>query len=354
MLSPPSAKKLSSMPTPLQPQHLGEQRAQQLLLRACAARDARPPRELRRRQRRGRACRSASAAADPAPPAPPAPCSPASCADQLRTQRRDIQRRARRRHHIGDQPLAARAHPRAPPPPPAQLRACRSSAASISPGSIRNPRSFTCSSARPRNSSTPSARQRARSPVRYIRLPAAPERVGHEPLRRQPRTPQIAARQTRARNVELARHPRRHRLQATRPARRPACSQIGRPIGTRRRSASVADRDGAASTVALGRPVDVDAAATRTCRPTQRSPTRPCTPRRQTKTTPADERIVSARADACQQRRHAADDASRRCDGSALPESAVSSTARSMTQAAPPPNSAAAICSNASIERDRD
>ena len=36
------------------------------------------------------------------------------------------------------------------------------SAASISPGSIRKPRSFTCASARPKNSSTPSLRQRAK------------------------------------------------------------------------------------------------------------------------------------------------------------------------------------------------
>ena len=46
--------------------------------------------------------------------------------------------------------------------------------------------------------------------------PAArrPERIGHEPLRRQPRASQIAARQPGARNVQLARNARRHRLQA--------------------------------------------------------------------------------------------------------------------------------------------
>lgn len=49
-----------------------------------------------------------------------------------------------------------------------------SSADSISPGSIRNPRILTWSSARPRNSNTPSAVQRARSPVRYIRAPDGP------------------------------------------------------------------------------------------------------------------------------------------------------------------------------------
>ena len=47
--------------------------------------------------------------------------------------------------------------------------------------------------------------------------PAArrPERIGHEPLGRQPRTPQIAPRQARARNIKLARHTRRNRLQPT-------------------------------------------------------------------------------------------------------------------------------------------
>ena len=75
-----------------------------------------------------------------------------------------------------------RSRPAAAPPAPSSRAtttacdtpACCSSTASISPGSIRKPRSFTCASARPKNSSTPSARHRARSPVRYIRLPDAP------------------------------------------------------------------------------------------------------------------------------------------------------------------------------------
>ena len=41
--------------------------------------------------------------------------------------------------------------------------------------------------------------------------PRTPERVRHEPLRRQPRTPQVPARQARARDVQLARNTRRHR-----------------------------------------------------------------------------------------------------------------------------------------------
>ncbi len=53
---------------------------------------------------------------------------------------------------------------------PAQVR----SAASTSSGSTRWPRTFTWRSSRPPYSSTPSARQRARSPVRYSRAPGTP------------------------------------------------------------------------------------------------------------------------------------------------------------------------------------
>ena len=58
-----------------------------------------------------------------------------------------------------------------------------------------------------------------RAPAREVAgavhaAPRRPERIGHEPLRRQPGPPEITARQPRARDVELARNPRRHRLQA--------------------------------------------------------------------------------------------------------------------------------------------
>ena len=93
--------------------------------------------------------------------------------------------------------------------------ACRSSAASISPGSMRKPRTFTCASARPRKSKHPVG-----APARQIAgavhaAPGRPERIGHEPLRRQPGASEIAARQPRARDVKLARNPGRHRLQAS-------------------------------------------------------------------------------------------------------------------------------------------
>src|SRR5438093_288379 len=45
---------------------------------------------------------------------------------------------------------------------------------------MRNPRTFTCWSARPTNSNTPSQRQRARSPPPYIRLPADQHRKALE------------------------------------------------------------------------------------------------------------------------------------------------------------------------------
>ncbi len=64
---------------------------------------------------------------------------------------------------------------------------------------------------------TPAPRQRStapRSPVRYIRCPVTgPERVSHEPLRRQPGRPTYP-RATRApAMIQLPRHPRRHRAE---------------------------------------------------------------------------------------------------------------------------------------------
>ena len=76
---------------------------------------------------------------------------------------------------------------------------------------MRKPRSFTWSSRRPRNSSAPSVRQRTRSPVRYSRAPGS-NGSGHEPLRRQLRTVQIAAGQAVAAEVQLARHADRRQL----------------------------------------------------------------------------------------------------------------------------------------------
>src|SRR5881394_3676910 len=58
---------------------------------------------------------------------------------------------------------------------------CAASAASISPNSTRKPRTFTCSSSRPRYSSSPVLTQRPRSPERYIR--ASPPQLARHPDR---------------------------------------------------------------------------------------------------------------------------------------------------------------------------
>ena len=66
-----------------------------------------------------------------------------------------------------------RPHPRAPPPPPAPPRMPRQHRLDLARLDAEAAQLHLLI-ARPRNSSVPSARQRARSPVRYIRLPGAP------------------------------------------------------------------------------------------------------------------------------------------------------------------------------------
>ena len=181
---------------------------------ACAAPTPLGRRQLRRRQRppvQLAVRRQRQTLRAPRPP--PAPCTPAAvAADSARS--------------------AAGIHAPGPPPPPHRrpaagcpagprrtttaacaTPACAASTASISPGSIRNPRILTWSSARPRNSSTPSGRHRTRSPVRYIRCPAAPNGSATNRSAVSPGPTQIAPRQPAPRDVQLARHPHRHRLQ---------------------------------------------------------------------------------------------------------------------------------------------
>ena len=193
---------------PLNPQNLGKQPAQQRL-RGRPRRPVRPQRHNAPAQaaHAGRACRSASAAAHPAPRSQTAPCSPAApAASAARSPATSSAAPDSRQPH--SRPAAA-----PPEPSPRHTTAagdtpgCETSAASISPGSIRNPRSFTCASARPRNSSTPSDRHRARSPVRYIRPPAAAMRVRNKPLRRQPSPLQIAPRKPHPAMYKLANNP---------------------------------------------------------------------------------------------------------------------------------------------------
>ena len=96
---------------------------------------------------------------------------------------------------------------------------------------MRYPRILTCSSARPRYRSCPSAPQHTRSPLRYIRAPGPPN--GHatnrDPVnaaRRHIPTPQPGAG-----HIQLTDHPRRHRPQPPiqHKQRRP---RHRRPIGT--------------------------------------------------------------------------------------------------------------------------
>ena len=80
------------------------------------------------------------------------------------------------------------------------------STASISPSSMRKPRILTCWSMRPRYSSSPSARRRARSPVRYMRALGRCERIGHEALRGQLRAAAGSRGHAGAADVDLAGH----------------------------------------------------------------------------------------------------------------------------------------------------
>ena len=133
-----------------------------------------------------------------------------------------------------------------------------SSAASISPGSMRKPRSFTCASARPRNSSTPSARQRARSPLRYIRLPAGPNGSA---------TNRSAVSPARCRYPRASPAPAMYSSPAT-PAgtgRKPPSNtytrvfQIGRPMGSAMLDQLVIERPSAPTqTVVFGRAIKID------------------------------------------------------------------------------------------------
>ena len=102
---------------------------------------------------------------------------------------------------------------------------------------------------RPRNSIRPSARQRTRSPVRYMRARLAGERVGDEPLGGQLGTIVVAAREPVAADVQLAGHADRHRAAASRRARTGSCwrsAARSRP-GPRARSAAPSTRSSSRS-----------------------------------------------------------------------------------------------------------
>ena len=233
MLSPPSSKKLSSMPTAASPS-ISANSAHSTS--SCGVRGARravchrrPPAPA---ARAGRACRWASAAARPAPRTPTAPCSRAGCSARCA-------RNAAHRRRIA--PSAATTYATSRVGSPASSRAttaacatpgCRSSAASISPSSMRKPRSFTWGSRRPRNSSSPSA---ASAPGRRCGTSARPAgRRTDRPRTAPPSGP--AAPGSRAPDpprqcTARPRHADGHRLQA-RVEHVGRVFQIGRPIGT--------------------------------------------------------------------------------------------------------------------------
>ena len=172
MLSPPSSKKLSSSPTGSTPSTSAnsEHRSASCGVRGARGRPAGGRSEPAAPD--GPACHSASTAGDPARQAPTAPCSPASRADSAARSEPHPAQPPGCQPHSHQTPLArgsSRATTAASATPASPNRA-----ASISPGSIRNPRSLTCASDRPTNSRTPSRRHRPTSPVRYIRQPAAP------------------------------------------------------------------------------------------------------------------------------------------------------------------------------------
>ena len=137
---------------------------------------------------------------------------------------------AGRGHDVGDESLFAGRVLRARTTAASDGGAERE-ALSISPSSMRKPRSLTWWSMRPRNSSVPSGVQRARSPVRYMRAPGrGRERIGDEALGGELGAAEVAAGDAVAADVELAGDADRDGLAGRRRGRRAAVLSIGRPM----------------------------------------------------------------------------------------------------------------------------
>ena len=172
---PPSSKKLSSIPT-FETPRVSAKSVQRIS--SCGERGARQRplahRKIWRRQRFAiQLAIRALRAEPPAPRSPPAPCNQAGFGQHECARARD--RPSGRFAPLHSPPAACRPRRSSRPITAAcATEGWRARTASISPGSMRKPRILSCWSARPRNSSTPSARHRARSPVRYIRVPGAP------------------------------------------------------------------------------------------------------------------------------------------------------------------------------------
>ena len=196
-----------------QPQHLGKQRAQDLLLRRARGalghmrsngrRWQRAPVKLavgreRKLLKQHKGCRHHVVG---------------KALAHMRAQGGAIrQSRIRRCHHIGDEPLVAgailaRDHRRLGNPGMAQQYRLDLAGLDAKAAQLHL-----------RVGTAEEVQHPVRAPA--CDVPAAvhaaarrPERVGHEALRREPRTREIAARQPRAGDVEFPRYPRRHRLQ---------------------------------------------------------------------------------------------------------------------------------------------
>ena len=242
----PGRRSCRAAPDPVHAQHL-----------APRSRPAAPPvdraRRRRTRRRRGRAPSGAGSAARSTFPF--GVSGSAASSDEhrrdhvLRQPRRPGTRAAprpagcpgRAGDHVGHQPRA-RPVPVAPPPPPRRTAGCAASAASTSPGSIRNPRTLTCSSARPQELQLP-----VRPPPRPVPGPVQPrpvpgERVRDEPLRRQRRAAQVPARHLRPGDEQLPGHPRRHQpqlpVQHVHPGTGQRPADRHRPVRPRHRAAA--------------------------------------------------------------------------------------------------------------------
>ena len=183
----------------------------------------------------------------------------------MRPQRRRVGTRARGRHHVGDQPLVAALvlardhrrlrHRRMPRQRRLDLARLDAEAAELhlrvrAPEEVEHP---------------------VGTPARQIAGPVHPApgrtiRVGHEPLRRQPGATQIAARQPRTRNVELARDARPEPAAGPRPAHRPGSWADGRPIGICGADCSPSTANAMASMVASVGPYRLVMRATFRCR----------------------------------------------------------------------------------------
>ena len=187
----PASKKSSCTPTRSTPSTSAQMPASSS---SAGVRGATYAVRVRRRTRPARGapggppCRWASAAARPAPRTRDGTMYSGSRSSSARAQlRRAAARPALRRDQVRHQaPVARRvlAHERRRRP---RTAGCARSAASISPSSMRKPRTFTWKSARPRYSSSPSARPAHAVPRAVHPRPRRAERVGDEALRRQPR-----------------------------------------------------------------------------------------------------------------------------------------------------------------------